>query len=102
MTKGHPRGWPFVFPGGAKRCTLRPSDLQTFRPSDLQTFRPSDLQTFRPSDLQTHRLSGHQPLGLPSPQSMFCAMRHSTPAGSYRQNSFMRHGWVTSSVTRTP
>ena len=59
-------------------------------------------QTLRPSDPQTHRLSGHQPLGLPSPQSIFCAMRHSTPAGSYRQNSFMRHGWVTSSVTRTP
>ena len=35
-------------------------------------------------------------------QSIFCAMRHSTPEGSYRQNSFMRQGWVAISVTLTP
>ena len=42
MTKGHPRGWPFVFPGGAKRCTLRPSDPQTLRPTGCQAISLSD------------------------------------------------------------
>ncbi len=95
----------FCFSGRCEEVypqTHRPTDPQTHRPTDPQTHRPTDPQTLRPSDLQPHRLSGHQPLGLPSPQSMFCAMRHSTPEGSYRQNTFMRHGWVTSSVTLTP